>query len=190
MEGLNLSPLTGAAPALRALPSPAFTLPGQPQEEWPPEALVWTEEHHAVYSHLLMCDTRGSDIRLLPQQLWRPHQWPRQCVDTRAWQWRTEQSYSFDLSEHINALECRALFNFVRRRACDPVQHRSRWLHILDSQVTQSAAAKGRSSAQSLNRILKRLAGLLVAANLYPYYAWTRSELNPSDAPSRGRPPS
>ena len=49
---------------------------------------VQTEEHHAFSSHLLMCDT----IRLLPQQLWRPHQWPRQCVDTKAWQWRTEQS--------------------------------------------------------------------------------------------------
>ena len=148
----------------------------------------WTEQHHAVYSHLLMCDTRGSDIRLVPQQIWRPHQWPRQWVDTRAWRWRKEQSYEFEHAEHINALECRALFNYVRRRACDRVLHRSRWLHVVDSQVTQSAASKGRSSAQSLNRILKRLAGVIVAAAFFPSYAWTRSEYNPSDAPSRHLP--
>ena len=91
----------------------------------------------------------------------------------------------FEREEHINLLETRALLNHLRRRATDHTGHWSRFLRILDSQVAQSVSAKGRSSSFQLNRILRRITGVVLAAALFPFYAWTRSELNPSDAPSR-----
>ena len=60
-----------------------------------------------------------------------------------------------------------------------------RVLAILDSQAAISVLAKGRSSSQMLNKLLRRVAGLTIACELRLAYAWCASALNPADEPSR-----
>ena len=132
-------------------------------------------------------DHRGSDIRLVPGLLYDPSAWPRLSFATADWDWRDVQSYAFKGGEHINILEARAYLNYLRRRNKRPDRHRKRFLHVLDSQVVTAVVVKGRSSAQKLNNVLRRIAGQVLASRSVPFYAWVRSEDNPADAPSRKR---
>ena len=56
---------------------------------------------------------------------------------------------------------------------------------ILDSKVARSVLAKGRSSSRRLNRLCRRLMGLVVAADLYPLVLWSISRWNFADKSSR-----
>ena len=58
----------------------------------------------------------------------------------------------------------------------------------VDSNVTLSSVAKGRSSSHGLRPILRRIAALQIGGSLYPSLHFSPTRLNPSDPPSRGRP--
>ena len=60
-----------------------------------------------------------------------------------------------------------------------------RLFHVVDSMVTSSVLAKGRSSSRVLNRILRRICALVLAADLYVLPLWTISGWNFSDSGSR-----
>ena len=94
-----------------------------------------------------------------------------------AYPWRTRG--------HINVLEVQALVNYVKRGVDSGALHGRRYLHVLDSTVASCVVAKGRSSAQGLNRPLRRLAALLLAADVYPFPVWTISSWNVADRASR-----
>ena len=111
--------------------------------------------------------------------------WPRQPIPTDAWLWKVVQSYRFRIPEHINLLEERAFLNYLRRHIKSVDRHRQRFLCVFDSQVVAAVTATPRSSSVRLSRILRRTAGIHLAAGFFPYCAWTRSALNPADAPSR-----
>ena len=148
-------------------------------------AANWTPGMQAVYSYMRVCDTRGTDVRLSPMQFYRPHAWPRASVDMTQWMWQTVQEYPWGHCQHINILELRALFNYLRFRSRRHDLWSTRFLMIVDSQVVASVVAKGRSSSLKLNVLLRRVAALLLVSGTRIFIAWCRSEANPADAPSR-----
>ena len=141
--------------------------------------------HRLVFEFFRCCDVRGTDVRLHPLQFYRAHAWPRQPICTDYWRWHTIQSYKYRHAAHINVLELRTFFNYLRYRARLRLRYRTRFLSISDSQVTVSVQAKGRSSSHRLNAVLKRIAGITIACDFRPAAGWTRSHWNPADAPSR-----
>ena len=149
------------------------------------KAVKWELSQHVVYNHLRMCDHKGSDVRLNPSQIFRPHAWPRTSLDMKQWTWKVLQSYAFKQTQHINVLEMRAILNYMRMRCRDTRKHRARMLLIVDSQVVCSVVAKGRSSSQQLNAVLRRMSGLVIATDTRIAVGWCQSDQNPADKPSR-----
>ena len=128
---------------------------------------------------------RGSDVRLDVGTLYRPDAFPRATVNPHRWRWHEAHSYPFQDPEHINILELRALIHTVEWRLRKMQFNGVRFLHLCDSQVALSVCVKGRSSNRQLNKLLRRLGAMSVAAGLYPVLAWIESHLNPADEPSR-----
>ena len=140
------------------------------------KAVKWELSQHVVYNHLRMCDHKGSDVRLNPSQIFRPHAWPRTSLDMKQWTWKVLQSYAFKQTQHINVLEMRAILNYMRMRCRDTRKHRARMLLIVDSQVVCSVVAKSRSSSQQLNAVLQRMSGLVIATDTRIAVGWSRSD--------------
>ena len=57
---------------------------------------------------------------------------------------------------------------------------------LVDAKAILCAAAKGRTSALSIKRDIRRISALTLAGNLHMHYVYVPSEDNPADAPSRG----
>ena len=57
---------------------------------------------------------------------------------------------------------------------------------LIDAMAVQGALSKGRSSALSLRREVRRIAALTLAGGLVVSYLYVPSEFNPADDPSRG----
>ena len=94
-----------------------------------------------------------------------------------SWRWRTPC--------HINILESHAYVGLLHRLA-QKGGHR-RFVALLDSRVAKGAHAKGRSSARSLQRSLRKACAITVAANLHPSFGFAPTRLNTADAPTRDR---
>lgn len=129
-----------------------------------------------VHHFLRRAEFRGSDVRLDLGLVWRPDTIARTSINPKRWIWKVGQSYKWLRREHINLLELRAILRTFRD---------CRFLHLSDSQICISVLTKGRSSSRKINRILRKIAALCLALNIYPLYAWIQSRLNPADAPSR-----
>lgn len=82
-------------------------------------------------------------------------------------------------------LETTAVLDLARKLARDPKNHGLRSILLIDNIVSLSVQAKGRSSSRALHAPLRRLAGVLLAADLRFYLAWIKSGWNPADGPSR-----
>ena len=102
------------------------------------------------------------------------------------WQWRVTAAYDME-SDHINAQELRVFVNLVVRRCRSAANAGQRLVALLDNQAASGAAAKGRSSSRRMNRLLRRLAAFLFAADLYIAPRYVPSGVNPADPPSRRR---
>ena len=87
--------------------------------------------------------------------------------------------------EHINVLEFRAYRNSLKWRTRSAAFQRQSFLHLLDSQVSASIAARGRTSSFRLQGVVRKTNALLLACQLYPVIAFVHSEDNPADVPSR-----
>ena len=61
-------------------------------------------------------------------------------------------------------------------------------LVLTDSMSAILAFSKGRSSSGAMNRVCRQLSALLFATGMRFAVRWVPSELNPADAPSRGKP--
>ena len=85
---------------------------------------------------------------------------------------------------HINVLEGEAFVLFLRWLLRCRRHFSKRVVVLLDSSVWVGAAAKGRSSSQ-LNRLLRKVAALVMVGDLLHLILVPSSE-NPSDGPSRG----
>ena len=123
---------------------------------------------------------RGSELKLLFQDGTEEMPYP-------AYRWLFKKTFSFRWKEdlHINIGELNAFNVMAERRAAHVEKHATRYLSILDSQVVRGALGKGRSSSKPMNRGLRRSAALLISADAYPLLAWTISQWNWADQPSR-----
>jgi hypothetical protein len=141
------------------------------------------EENHLT-GLLDLVDFRGSDVRLdtgaILEGSRQPIPYPAIC-----WDWSVVQSYAWKQTQHINVLELLAFFNYFRSLASFSVLHSQRILHVLDSRVCSCVLSKGRSSSKLLNRVLRRILGVSLAADLYVLPLWTISAWNFADAGSR-----
>ena len=140
-----------------------------------------------VESHVRSVDPRGAEVRLdlgTPMQSRPQH---RVGIDARRWTWRHVISRRLKKSRrHINALELQAVLLALEWRLRSRRRNR-RFLHLIDSQVALNVLCKGRTSSLRLVRLTRAIAARTLAGNMLPVYAYVRSALNPSDAPSRGQ---
>ena len=86
---------------------------------------------------------------------------------------------------HIHVLEARVILHLLKRLARDGHQH----IHVItfsDSRVVVGAGSKGRSSASSLNYVLRQISGCCMQHGFLLDLIWTPTWANPADAPSRG----
>lgn len=113
----------------------------------------------------------------------------RACYPPAAWPWRVcfGESWRFPSRAHINRRELMALITAVRRLLSSPDGWNVRQLVLLDNAVVAGLVAKGRSSAPSLRRPARALAGLLLLSGMRLVGRFCPSEHNPADGPSRLR---
>jgi len=88
---------------------------------------------------------------------------------------------------HSGALEAAAATAMLRCITRSHSRHRQRTVALIDAQAVLGALVRGRSSAHTLRKEIAKAAALTIAADLVMRYAYTPSESNPADGPSRGR---
>ena len=89
--------------------------------------------------------------------------------------------------EHITILELRAVQTALRWASSRPALRDSRLLLLVDSAPSVCSINKGRSSSRKIavNRRLRSIAALALAAGMTLSCRWIPSASNPADAPSR-----
>ena len=134
---------------------------------------------------LRRAEYRGSDVRLDTGMLLHPERAPRLSMNPHLWSWQTVLSWSWQHHSHINLLELLACLKTFMWRSRSTRFHAVRAMHLLDSQVCLAVLTKGRSSSRQINRILQRFSSLILACEIFPLFAYIKSEFNPADIPSR-----
>ena len=86
---------------------------------------------------------------------------------------------------HINVLEFRAVLLSFRWRLHVRQSHGRQALPLVDSAVSIGVLAERRCGAYRLHRVVRRLIALELASGTRLCYGFTRSAVNPADAPSR-----
>ena len=127
----------------------------------------------------------GGEIRSIPGRQFEGDTWPRHGLPAEWWGWRTVLSFPWSEAESINMLEARALLQTLRWRAHTQFFVGSRCIHLLDSQVCLGALRKWRSPAPSFNRVITRIASLILASSSKVIFVYVATESNPADRPSR-----
>eukprot|EP00438_Fugacium_kawagutii_P008177 Skav214671 [mRNA] locus=scaffold923:459186:464944:+ [translate_table: standard] len=169
--------------SLRARVSPPANLPLKLKLD-PQDRL--TDEELLAYQLTRRATQKGCDIRVDLDQPFSYGAFCRHSIDPGNWKWKVLLSYKWKQGgQHINVLETTAALDLARRLARDPKCHGQRSILLVDNMVSLSVLAKGRSSARSLHAPLRRLAAVLLAADLRFYYGWVKSGWNPADGPSR-----
>ena len=129
---------------------------------------------------------KGCDIRMDRNIPFTYGSLCRHSIDPGNWKWKVLLSYRWKQGgQHINVLETTAVLDLARKLARDPKNHGLRSILLIDNIVSLSVQAKGRSSSRALHAPLRRLAGVLLAADLRFYLAWIKSGWDPADGPSR-----
>ena len=134
---------------------------------------------------LEMVGYRGSDVHVDTMAFFRPDRLPRTAIDSRKWKWKIVKGWKWRHEAHINVLEMEAVYQSLRWKLQGGRLCKRRFLHLVDSQVVLGVVAKGRSSSHKLNRVVRKINLLLLGCHAYMLLGWVRSELNPSDEPSR-----
>ena len=97
--------------------------------------------------------------------------------------WQTSDSWFWKSSAHINLLETAATMKLFRKKAREGGD--LRFVHLCDSHVSRSGVQKGRSASTSLQVMLKGIAAICIAYELYPAGRFSPTRLNPADHPTR-----
>ena len=100
--------------------------------------------------------------------------------------WREVYRWDFEKEEHINVLELKAAYNAIRHKSRRARSWHKRHLIFVDNQVILGALAKGRSSRQGLNYVLRKVASLTLGLRMRVYPRWVPTKRNYADGPSRG----
>ena len=88
---------------------------------------------------------------------------------------------------HSGALEASGVSLAVKWILRDRRRHGKRVALLVDAQAVLGAAARGRSSAKTFGREIRRLPALVLGGDLLVRYVYIPSEDNPGDAPSRNK---
>lgn len=109
---------------------------------------------------------KGEDLLLqAPSEDVQRYHRLRASIPSNLWRWKTVCGWRWSGSaEHINVLEMRAVLTALKWRFARKGWIRTRFLHLVDSQVCLHALARGRSSSRKLRRTLLRINSLLLAS--------------------------
>ena len=131
---------------------------------------------------------RTGEVRALSEQAMCKVVVPK-AIDPDEWKWRRAIATEWRFKgEHINVSELRAYLLSLRWRLKRSHHLGTRFLHLLDSNVSLRACVKGRSSSARLRKVLCRISALCLAGDVLPVLAFVRSHRNPADKPSRSFP--
>ena len=89
---------------------------------------------------------------------------------------------------HSGSLEATGLSLTVRWVLRDLRRHSKRLVVLVDAQAVLGAAARGRSSAKTIKREIRRYGALALGGDLLIRLVYIPSEDNPGDTPSRNKP--
>lgn len=98
---------------------------------------------------------------------------------------KTAISHRWLYDDHINVLEAEAALLAFRHMYSTTLLRGQRVLSLIDNTSALGAVAKGRSSSYRLNKVCRKIAGVLLNAHLTPLCHWVPSSLNLADTPSR-----
>ena len=129
---------------------------------------------------------RGTEVRLGVRLSGPPSIWPLSPIPAALFVWKVVLAFPLD-EAHINVQEMRAVLSSFRWRLRRKEELGMRCLHLVDSQVSMLALAKGRSSSSCLTYVLRRINALVLAGGLQPAFGYVRTDDNPADRPSRWR---
>ena len=127
----------------------------------------------------------GSDIKVSLGTPTNPRLFPRQSIPAEFWQWKICWRKRWDVKEHINALEMRAILLSLQWRLHHHGCFNLRLLHLSDSAVCLSILAKGRTSSKALAHICRKINSMALVCNFYFLGIHVDSIHNPTDAASR-----
>ena len=82
-------------------------------------------------------------------------------------------AYRWTSPQHIKVLEMTAILAELRRRSRSTKHFHTRYINVIDSMVAYWATTKGRSSSVRMNRTLRRMMAVELAANLRHLLVWT-----------------
>lgn len=126
-------------------------------------------------------DTSQDDAGERRDRIGNPHQ-----LHLKKASFKTELSLRSRFPAPPGALECSALVLMLRWLCRSVSTHAHRVVVLVDAKAVLGAAAKGRSSAPSIKRQLRKLAALTICGDYLIRYIYIPTEDNPADAPSRG----
>ena len=102
----------------------------------------------------------------------------------RSADWKEERSWWWKSPSHINLLETRVVLSLLHQKLIRG-EGQKRLVILLDSSVARCALAKGRSSSNALQPLMKRACAMQVAGGFFPALSHAPTKLNAADDPSR-----
>jgi hypothetical protein len=88
--------------------------------------------------------------------------------------------------EHAGTLEAHGVLLALKRLLRNPRHHSHRGLMLVDAQAVMYALRKGRSSAPTLRRNLRKIAAMELIGDVRLKFGYIPTDSNPADRPSRG----
>ena len=100
-----------------------------------------------------------------------------------SWRWEECFSWRWKTASRINVLELSAVVKLLRELALQGGDRRVTL--FIDSHVVLSCVVRGRSSAESLKSLLKKVCAVSISSGIYVAGRFAPTRLNPGDHPSR-----
>ena len=107
-------------------------------------------------------------------------------IPAKLWKWRVVAGWQWrSTSDHINALELRAILTSIRWMVKQRKIANKRFIHLTDSLVCLRSLRRGRTSSRKLRRTLTKINALILACGLHTVWSYIHTSINPADRPSR-----
>eukprot|EP00438_Fugacium_kawagutii_P022473 Skav232359 [mRNA] locus=scaffold2646:533467:535827:+ [translate_table: standard] len=186
---LGLCPsLTPQALVDRCQPGVSATVQGRLQRLPLQPTKVHSGDAHRLATRLCgLLSIKGEDIMInsASSQQVKFHRL-RASVPARLWRWKVISGWAWRGStEHINALELRAVLTTMRWRVEHQKQTYRKFIHLTDSLVCLHSLSRGRSSSRKLRRTMSRINALILVSGCQPLWGYVHTDSNPADKPSR-----
>ena len=127
----------------------------------------------------------GSDVKISTGEVLNPKAATRQSIEESWWNWDHVFQVKWQVQQHINVLELRAIMLAVKYHILNLKKSHARIFHITDSYICMSVVSKGRSGSRQFNKVLRQLNAYLLGFGIYIIIAPVESSENPTDNVSR-----